>query len=735
MPDNFFAQFDTAPAATPPPNGNYFAQFDDHPEGYYGGKLHVNVSRPAPDSAQAAPVASTPLAEGTVPAKTSTTEALGRGVASGLTGNFFDELRGLHEAGGGEPGMLSLGPIIYGAYKRLSGDPEALKRYEDTVGEERARETQLQQEHPVASIGGNLLGAIALPVGGAAGGASLAARVGRGAAVGGAYGALAGAGEGTDATDRLGRATTGGLIGAVGGAAAPAVIAAMPAAARAGGALLGHPIEALRQARDIEGAAAGKVADALKYDVGSGRAGMSAADIAAARASGQEPALMDVGGERTRDLARWAANTSPAARSALEETINPRFADQSKRVADFVRGLIPTPGNAARTQEALDAAQQAANRPAYARAYKAGDRSIMSPELERLTGSPDVVDAMREAAAKGKSRAIADGFGAFNPGVKITDDGRVLFQNKGGVPTYPNIQFWDYTYRSLRDAGRAAFRAGRNDEGSYLSNLGNQLRTELDKMVPEYGQARAGAAAFFGAENALDAGQKFVSMSGSLGQARQAINKMSAPERALFAEGFVSSIADKVLKISNNRSVTIDRIFNSEDGKARIAMALGSQRAGELEAFLRRENMMDLARTAVKGNSTTARQLMRAALETGGHSIVGGAIGAGAEELYSGNISPQAVVTAAIFGGARIGRSVVNAKLAQRVGEMLASDDPKINGTVFRMAANNPQVGKMVRGAESFLEKATGRSAGNAPPVQALLPAQAEGQSDQQQKH
>jgi hypothetical protein len=653
-------------------------------------------------------------------------------MAGGLTANFYDELRGLHEAGGGDPGMLNLGPIIRGAYRTITSDPEAMKRYQATVEEERAREGELSKEHPVASVAGGVTGALAMPIGAVAGAATLPARIARGAMVGGAYGALSGAGEGTDTQGRLAGAATGGAIGAAGGGAAPAVIAGAGQVARAGGALLGHPIEAFRQARDIEGAAAGKIADALKYDVGSGRAGMSGADIAAARATGQEPALMDVGGERTRDLARWAANTSPAGRAALEETINPRFAEQSKRAGAFLRNLVPTPASATLTREALDAAERAANKPAYKRAYAAGDRPIWSPELERLTGSQDVVGAMRKAAEQGKSRAISEGFGAFNPGVKVTEDGRLMFGSKNGVPTYPNIQFWDYAHRALSDAAGDAFRAGRNSEGGYLSSLSKQLRNELDQQVPEFGQARAGAAAFFGAENALDAGQKFVSMKIGRDEARQAINKMTAPQRALFAEGFVSDLVNKVEKISDNRSVTIDRIFNSVDGRDRMAIALGPNRAGELEAFLRRENMMDLARTAVKGNSTTVRQLMRAALETGGHSIVGGAIGAGAEELYSGQISPTAVVTAAIFGGARVGRSVVNAKLAQRVGEMLASDDPKVNSTVFRMAANNPQVGKMVRGAETFLEKIAGRSGAEAPPFLPSVATHADQQQQQQ---
>ena len=115
----------------------------------------------------------------------------------------------------------------------------------------------------------------------------------------------------------------------------------------------------------------------------------------------------------------------------------------------------------------LKAAGRKANAPAYKKAYLEGDRPIISPEIEQLTGSPMMVDAMREAAIRGKDRAIAEGHGAFNPGVKVTPDGQVIFsKGKGGVPTYPNLQFWDYTKRELQDIADKASRSGENEKAA-----------------------------------------------------------------------------------------------------------------------------------------------------------------------------------------------------------------------------------------------------------------------------
>src|SRR5262249_22126393 len=90
------------------------------------------------------------------------------------------------------------------------------------------------------------------------------------------------------------------------------------------------------------------------------------------------------------------------------------------------------------------------------------DRPIWSDELERLTGSPAIQTAMKNAVTTGQDRAIRDGFGAFNPGVTVTPDGRLLMGQtyRGGavrgVPTYPNIQYFDCVQRELADMASKA---------------------------------------------------------------------------------------------------------------------------------------------------------------------------------------------------------------------------------------------------------------------------------------
>src|SRR5262249_15525308 len=152
--------------------------------------------------------------------------------------------------------------------------------------------------------------------------------------------------------------------------------------------------------------------------------------------------------------------------------------------------------------------------------------------------------------------------------------------NRGptGVPTYPNLEFWDAARRELSDAVRAAGRAGRNEEASQLGDLARSLNAVLDRMVPSYQKARQGAAQFFGAENAPEAGQKFVNQNFNVAQTRAAINKMSPSERQLFQDGFVSRMIETIERMPDRNDAT-RRIWGDPAKRQHIELALGADRA------------------------------------------------------------------------------------------------------------------------------------------------------------
>jgi hypothetical protein len=618
-----------------------------------------------------------------------TGEALGAGLAEGLSFGLAPAIAGVAETGGpvtpsGSEASDAVTKFLLGAGHMIADkfsnhpDPAVTEAY--NRGRERALQDQqlAQEQHPYAFAGGQLAGALAVPIPGlsAARGATTLARVGRsvgaGAVGGGLYGGGSAVSEGQGAAGIATGAAQGAGAGTLFGAAGAGAGETVSKVAKRVGSLF-------RGAVSDESArteAARKIVDTIRADhTAAEETGRSIrfdpAAVAEANVAGTPRAIVDTGGERTRALFRSAANVSPEARQAAEDFTQRRYRQQSQRVAPYVRDLAG--GMAAGDDvERLAAAARRANKPLYDRAYARGDRPINTPGLEQLMSSEAVPQAMAGAVQRGRNRAALDGYGAFNPKVKVT----VFQKGANGLPAYPNLQFWDYTQRELKDMASAAERAGRKEEAGTLKGLHAKLLDELDKAVPEFGNARGVAARFFGAADAHEAGADFVRRNVDWREARRLLSTMSDPERELFARGFASRLADEIEK-AGNRGNVLDSIFlDSPLAKRKIDMALGPQRANQLEALLRAEALIDKARQAL-GNSTTARQLKELGM-TAGHGLAGaGAVGS-LEAIKEHDFQPSHVIAAALLvGAARHGAHIVDDRVARHVGELLVSRDPR----------------------------------------------------------
>src|SRR5215470_5965761 len=158
---------------------------------------------------------------------------------------------------------------------------------------------------------------------------------------------------------------------------------------------------------------------------------------------------------------------------------------------------------------------------------------------------------------------------------------------------------------------------------------------------------------------------------------------MGANEQSLFREGYASALAQKMENLSDRTNVT-NQIFQSPQARKMIDAVFGPRGSDQIEAFIRRENIMDASRKAL-GNSTTARQLITAGL-------AGGTLGASqGDDLWSvlkGAAEGVASGAAArIYGGKLVG--MIDQRTARRVGEMLASDDLDVLSRGLKVVANN----------------------------------------------
>lgn len=558
-------------------------------------------------------------------------------------------------------------------------------RYHHALDIQQGKDKSFETEHPIADAVAEIAGGLASTGAAASTGAgakllgltgkTLPQMIGRGALSGAAI-------NGTDAAVRGDNPLTAAAIGGAVGAVAPAV-------GRLATAASGRIASTARAIRDPAGEASRRAAIALDHDIRVGDQGLNAQEFFDAKRGGDPVALADIGGEATRALARSAANTSPGARTELNGLIDSRFESQAPRMAQWLQRTFHYP-NADAQHEALDKVARTVNRPGYAKAYSEGANLPFDENLEQISQAPVVQDAIRKAMVSAKNDAARAGFTPPKNPFTSDSNGRIkLRTNADGSVMRPSLQFWDIVKRNLD-------RIGTRESKDWA----RVLREHLDTLVPSYGKARAGAASFFGAGNALEAGQDFVGASQRFGinATRKALAKMSPDERQLFQDGYVSRLIQTIEKTPDRQSV-VNRIANSPAAKEEINVALGRDRANEFMARMHVEDIMDLARKAVQGNSTTARQLVE----------LGIAGGVGGYESWKGD--PQALMKAALVYGAMRGQGVIDERVASEVAKLLVSDDIGKLAKGMRILAKNKNLTAAIKNADAALASIGARAA------------------------
>lgn len=634
------------------------------------------------------------------------------GLKSGASANFGDELSGVFAAGSAglnlppdahqSAVMTPLVGLARLGYEYLTGNPgEATKAYEEARDKTRDETKTAESQHPGMYTAGAIGGSLALPVGGAVQAATLPGRIARGAAIGAGYGGLAGAGEGETLPDRaIGGATGAAIGGAIGGAFPPVAEAAI-----AGARFATAPVRrALAGSLDPEAEAGRRVATAIERDTAAdpgASARLTPQQFADAQARGQPVALMDQGGELTRRVADAAAITSPEGGQVLNRALNDRFESQGNRLTDWLRQTFHYP-NADEQRQAIEQSARAANRPAYQRAFSENDGPMWDEGFAALAQDPVMQSAIRRAAVSVRTERTLEGYRPFNNPFSFEESsGRLtLRKDANGKTIYPDLRFWDLVKRELD-------KTNTREAQSFAATLRNHL-DELTRS-PETGQssyqaARQGAAHFFGAETALEAGQNFVGASARFGlpDARRVLANMTEQQRQLFQDGYVSRFIERLDRVPDRRNV-LNQIGQSEAQRAELVVALGRQRASELEAMLRVEGVMDLARQAVQGNSWTAKRLYNLGL-------AGGSAGLGYGAL---NQDPQQMTIGAMVAALSSGGRYVDQRVARRVAELLVSNDPARLQRGVQMVARNQRWLAALRSFDQRFAATAGEQAGS----------------------
>lgn len=183
---------------------------------------------------------------------------------------------------------------------------------------------------------------------------------------------------------------------------------------------------------------------------------------------------------------------------------------------------------------------------------------------------------------------------------------------------------------------------------------------------------------------------------------------MSPQERQLFQDGYVSRLVETIEKTPDRRT-TLNQIYASPAARQEIRLAIGPQRADELEARLRVEGIMDLARPAVQGNSWTARRLFDLGLAGGS--------GLGLTGTY--NTDPREMTLGAVIAALSAGGKHANTNVLRHVAMLLISGNPRDLARGVRIVARNDRLLDGLRSTDLRLASALGEQGASVPAIQA----------------
>jgi hypothetical protein len=611
--------------------------------------------------------------------------------------------------GGMVNGIPVIGPMAQNVSDALVGGASALTGgdYGETVEGLRARREGLAAANPVASVAGNLAGgigaygALAKTAGGAAalgleGG--LAARVGNSAASGAAISATDAAFKGGDLENVIGNAVIGGGIGA----ATPPIASGLGAAARAIGNRFAPTIAGATNPAEEGARRAGQVfiRDAQANPTGI----MSAADEAAAQRAGIPLMNVDRGGETTRALARSVANQNPEARATISKAVDSRFESQGLRATDLIRRVAGGSVDDIGYQQAIREQAAIVNAPRYKAAFEAPQaRAVWTPQIRQLMQSPQFRAAVNMAEKRGADKAAISGFKAVkNPFVFGADGSINLKVNADGSRALPSLAFWNQVKINLDGMIERAQRGAKPDRSLYadLTQMKNMLVGDLDAAVPAYRTARQGAAGFFGADDALQAGKTFANQPRNVPEAQRAFAKFNDAEKSAFRTGYASELIDRI-RATRDRVNVVNQVFGNQASREMMQTVFGPARAREIEAYVRVENLADMMRGAL-GNSTTARQLVELGIGTG----VGGLGGLGLSGGNWGAAAQGAALGAGAAGAKALGQRI-DAKVMQEVARILTSSNPKDLQKAIYNASMSPKWMDAIKALEEQLQIGT----------------------------
>jgi len=577
--------------------------------------------------------------------------------------------------------LAGIGTIPQMIQRRTLDVPEAYhySRAEQDLNQQATRENTKGFWGTAAELTGGLVGA-----GGVLGGAGATAKTlpftsrtipagvvnyGSNIAKGAGLGAVTGAGEAESYEGIPKNMVLGGVLGGLGGAAAPVIAGAV-----------GHGARALQmpRLRDPENIATEQVAAVARA------AGVSPEQILQrvrdANAAGQPYTVADaLGHEGQRKLAAMAKVPGPQ-REAIVQALTERDLNMPYRTTGAVDLALGAGGTA--KQQAATLAERA-KRDAGPLYREAEQHPTWSPKLqEQFLDNPIAHAGLREGVELQRLRNAGTDKPFKPQDAMITDFNAAGEPVWSGVPNMQSIHTLKTGLDAMIRANKDPITGALNAKGDAIAKFQRNMLAEIDAINPAYAKARALYADPMQVREAIDVGKKMATR-GRPADTVPAFNALREGEQQGVRTGYADTIAEKV------QGGDIPSILRNKNIKGReeldaLSLHQGPRQPGEpdqLRKFLSREEQMKATTNKALGGSATAENIADIAASPGAADafnmvksvVVGDPVGAG-----------RAVVDA--FNRIRSGESQ-----AQRVAitkALLERTPEKIQDMAARIAAH-----------------------------------------------
>jgi hypothetical protein len=436
---------------------------------------------------------------------------------------------------------------------------------------------------------------------------------------------------------------------------------------------------ATSSARDIIAPIKGaerRLMDTLRIDAREGTARMTPQQFAAAREAGQPVTLLDMAGDKTNEFISRLGARSPKTLQKINEGILSRNETMRTANTDFITRTFNLTEPAGATADAMRLEQKQVNDRLYnlARSNPAA-QSIQTPRIAELSEYGPV------------KRAMAD-VGEFAVDPKM----RIVAPTPGGGGG--NLAFWDQVKQNLDDQVDALYRTGEHNRANIIKGWKDDLLQQLN-VVDGYAEARATAAAGFGARNALEAGVKFANKPDTFKtqELLNRIDKFTPEERQLFLQGVGHTLLNK----AQNTPGAFTKFVTNREMAERLRAAMGPEMYDQLHGFARATQNMGVA-------NTIAATVMPAGRFSGHYGVLGG-LGLSAMELsyLPPDLIPKLIAGWAFDQAIKTAKSAAEKRIAPEVGRLIMSTDPADLQRLGRLLQESPEARSLLDSSHASL--------------------------------